>query len=201
MRKQRYEDEKYERKIASIHLWIKYYAKKSFVSIPILVGSLVVFSYLFILSPGIIGFGMGHADDDRIVSIEQEHLDYLEEDYDPNLENGYCVFGYKTDSEFIVEEIEQATIHKQTKHSVNFDCIDRIWERKEDLLLDKEYKLIGDIHTHPPRSSNSLSYVDTGGTTISNLITYELRGVYHIDDGLGVYTSESLQQPLPLEVR
>ena len=139
---------------------------------------------------------VGHFEDDRTVVVEQSQLDVVEANYDPDLENAFCVFGDVRDNRFIIDDIEVATVYSRGKGYVSYSCRPNAWERVPEILYDDDQQLIGDIHTHPPRSTEHQSAVDIAGTTYKSLFEYQLRGVYHEDEGANFYTLNSLRGDL-----
>lgn len=93
------------------------------------------------------------------VSISQSHLDWLQENYNEDLENGFCLFGQVDGNKVMVEDVEFVdNPWSQSKYSMRFNCVPQLAVRSGDLVQDYDYKFVGAIHTHPV--TPSLSRVD-----------------------------------------
>jgi len=92
----------------------------------------------------------GVSTDPTTVSFTESHVQWLDENYNESMENGFCLFVSIEGSEVRVEQVELIDNPvSQSKHSMSPTCIPQIAVRSERLFLDKEYRFVGLIHTHP----------------------------------------------------
>ena len=92
----------------------------------------------------------GLSTDPTTVSFTESHLQWLDENYNESMENGFCLFGEIDGKEVVVEHVEFVdNPFSQSKHSMKVSCLPQIFVRSGQLLLDSDYRLVGFIHTHP----------------------------------------------------
>lgn len=119
----------------------------------------------------------GIDDSPTTVSFTRGQVQWLSQNYNESVENGFCLFGSVDGSDFVVEDLEFVdSPWSQSKHAMSFSCIPQILVRSSDLVLDSDYRFLGIIHTHP--NTDYLSEVDQN--TFSKVESVvELFGVYN----------------------
>jgi proteasome lid subunit RPN8/RPN11 len=84
------------------------------------------------------------------VSFTESHVQWLDENYNSSVENGFCLFGHVDGEEVVVEQVELIDNPvSQSRDSMTPTCIPQIYARSNQLLLNKDYRFVGLIHTHP----------------------------------------------------
>ena len=113
------------------------------------------------------------------VSFTRGQVQWLSQNYNQSVENGFCLFGSIDGSEVVVQDVEFVdNPWSQSKHAMSFSCIPQILVRSNDLVLDSDYRFLGIIHTHP----NTAYLSDVDQNTFSKVESVvELFGVYNGD--------------------
>lgn len=126
----------------------------------------------------------GLAEAPTTVSFTRGQIQWLQENYNEEVENGFCLFGQVDGSKFIVEDVEFVdNPWSQSKDSMSFSCIPQITVRSNDLVSDEAYRFLGILHTHPNTASPSLVDLNTFNKVDEAV---ELFGVYNGEE-LNVY--------------
>ena len=118
------------------------------------------------------------------VSFTRGQIQWLDQNYERDLENGFCLFGRIDESDFVVEDLEFVdNPWSQSKYSMRFNCVPQILVRSSQLVMDGDYRFLGIVHTHPNTASPSLVDLDTFNKVDEAV---ELFGVYNGEE-LNVY--------------
>ena len=144
--------------------------------------------------------------DPQIVSLQESHMEWLDENYNRSMENGFCLFGHIeekmiADEEdwktFVVEDVEFVdSPFTQSNSSIRHTCVPQVLARWNQLVFDQDYNLIGAIHTHPGKAE--LSEIDKKlFRRIESLIP--LYGIYD-GETLSMY-SDSDGESMPIMYR
>jgi len=132
------------------------------------------------------------------ISFTRSHVDWLNENYNESVENGFCLFGHIKDDNVVVEEVEFVdNPPHQEEGEMSFTCIPQIFAYSSELVMREEYRLVGVIHT-PPRSAYlSRQDVDTFRTFDSVL------GVFGVFNGerLRMYSDPDQDQAIASVLR
>jgi hypothetical protein len=92
----------------------------------------------------------GTSSDPTKLSFTRSHADWLNENYNESVENGFCLFGHHQDDTVVVEEVEFVdNPPHQEKGAMSFTCIPQIFAYSSSLVTREEYRLLGAVHTHP----------------------------------------------------
>ena len=137
--------------------------------------------------------GMAHDNDNRSVILSYNDSKEFAKHYDPDIEEGWCVYGYSNRTHFVITDVEHiARPQSQSSGKITYTCIP---QTVDQLLQEKPWHLLGDVHSHPGQDDAALSRGDTlnWGTTAALL---PLKGVYTVADGPEFFTTSSLSEPL-----
>lgn len=131
--------------------------------------ALVLSLLFFLVSVGIFAVRVtpvqvdgGTSSDPTSISFTRSHVDWLNENHNESVENGFCLFGHIKGGEVVVEEVEFVNnpLH-QEKGAMSFTCIPQIFAYSSSLVAREEYRLVGVIHTHPESAYLSREDRDT----------------------------------------
>lgn len=126
----------------------------------------------------------GLAEAPTTVSFTRGQIQWLQENYNEEVENGFCLLGQVDGSKFIVEDVEFVdNPWSHSKYSMRFNCVPQILVRSSQLVMDGDYRFLGIVHTHPNTASPSSVDLETFGK-VDEVV--ELFGVYNGKD-LNVY--------------
>jgi len=104
----------------------------------------------------------GTSSDPNTVSFTRSHIDWLNENYNSSVENGFCLFGHIKDGEVVVEDVEFVdNPPHQEQGAMSFTCIPQIFAYSQGLVARSDYRLVGAIHTHPETAYVSQQDRDT----------------------------------------
>jgi len=166
----------------------------------ILVVLLVTTQVLFIWYFGSVGLSMGktaYNNDSRTVVIDAAEVSDIERDFDPDNEEGWCLYGTKNDTHIRVTEVVRAQTIFKRQDRIAFTCLP---ETASQVAAGRNPRLLGNVHSHPDHNNSHLSRLDVMLLgRVSPLIT--VMGVYTEEGGVEFYTTESLIEPLDKEVR
>lgn len=127
------------------------------------------------------------------VSFTESHVQWLDQNYNKSMENGFCLFGHIEDREVVVEHVEFIdNPFSQSRDSMNPTCIPQIFARSGQLLLDGRYRFVGLIHTHPEHAS--LSRVDRRTFARFDPVL-SVFGVYN-GDRIAMYSAPNQSRPI-----
>jgi len=91
----------------------------------------------------------GTSTDPTTVSFTESHVQWLDENYNESMENGFCLFGEIEGKEVKVQQVELIDNPlSQSRDGMSPTCLPQIYVRSGQLLLDGDYRFVGLIHTH-----------------------------------------------------
>mgnify|MGYP006286581883 CR=1 FL=1 len=127
------------------------------------------------------------------ISFTRSQIQWLDENYNYSVENGFCLFGHREESQVVVEQVEYVdNPARQSKWAMSFTCIPQILARSENLLLREDYELVGAVHTHP--RTKTLSGVDRDTFRFFDPVL-SVFGVYN-NGSLKMYSSPGQEEAL-----
>lgn len=138
----------------------------------VLVSALILFTRVYPLHLDSLSQGS-----DRTVHMGQSDLQFLNDSYRPDLEQGYCLYGFIEDENAVILETVKAEPSSQGRNHVSFSCLGETRERLSSLVLNSDYGFIGALHTHPPESSHRLSLADAR-TLGAAWFALDIKGIY-----------------------
>jgi proteasome lid subunit RPN8/RPN11 len=140
----------------------------------------------------------GTSRDPTTVSFTESHVQWLDENYNESVENGFCLFGEIQGSEVVVEQVELVdNPFRQSEGSMKLTCLPQIFVRSKKLLLNKEYRFVGLIHTHPEHAALSRLDRRTFSKFDSVLSVF---GVYN-GDRVAMYSAPNQSRPVHSVIR
>lgn len=137
-----------------------------------------------------------HYGDDRTVYISEASVENVSSVYDSDLEKGFCLYGSRNESSFVLEEVVNVDADYQSRSRVEFSCMSATVSRIPELVNNESMFLLGGMHTHP--LSSKLSRPDSYRFGVSGNI-YGLTGIYN-GRALSFYSGSSLSRPLEMVV-
>jgi len=127
------------------------------------------------------------------VSFTESHVQWLDDNYNESMENGFCLFGHVDEEEVVVEHVEFIdNPFSQAKDSMKPTCLPQIFVRSEQLLLNERYRFLGLIHTHPDHAVLSQRDRETFAKFDSVLSVF---GVYN-GDQVAMYSTPNQSRPI-----
>lgn len=127
------------------------------------------------------------------VSFTESHVQWLDENYNESMENGFCLFGHVDEEEVVVEHVEFIdNPFSQSRDSMKPTCLPQIFVRSEQLLLNERYRFLGLIHTHPNHAVLSQRDRETFSKFDSVLSVF---GVYN-GDQVAMYSAPNQSRPI-----
>jgi uncharacterized membrane protein len=165
----------------------------------VLVALLVLTQGFFVWYFASVGLSMGttgYNNDDRTVVIDRSAVERIERGYDPNHEEGWCLYGTKNSTHVRVTEVVQAQTLFKRSDRIAFTCVP---ETAGQVAAGKNPRLVGNVHSHVDHNESRLSRLDIlllG--RVSPVVS--VMGVYTEQDGVEFFTTESLRDPLQKEV-
>ncbi|MFB6179664.1 MAG: hypothetical protein ABEI77_08075 [Halorientalis sp.] len=160
-----------------------------------LVVALVVTQLFFIWYFGSVGMSMGktaYSNDERTVVIDSTAVRKIHDEYNPNHEEGWCLYGTENRTHVRVTRVVHAQALFKRNDRIAFTCVP---ETLSQLAAGRNPRLIGNVHSHVGYNESYLSRLDVlllG--RVSPVIT--VMGVYTRPDGVKFFSTESLTTPL-----
>lgn len=165
----------------------------------VLVVLLVTTQVLFIWYFGSVGLSMGttaYNNDNRTVVIDATEVGEIERDYDPNTEEGWCLYGSKNETHVRVTEVVRAQTIFKREDRIAFTCIP---ETASQVAAGRNPQFVGNVHSHVDQNESRLSRLDVMLLgRVSPVVT--VMGVYTEQDGVEFFTTESMNEPLEKEI-
>lgn len=123
------------------------------------------------------------------VSLPVSGIINVRANYNQSLENGFCLFGRRNGSQVYVEEVKlvENPIY-QDESSMTFYCIDEVRSELPSLLFKPDYKLVGNLHTHPENAE------------LSDRDTFTFGMTHFFQDVMGVYNGNEFHFESPSRV-
>lgn len=114
------------------------------------------------------------------IVITHDQYQKINSKYNQTMEKGFCMYGTINSKQIVIKEIDYVNnpLSEAPDH-VNFLCIDETIKRLPELYLNPNYKLLGNIHTHPDSSYPSYADVYSMGFLALVQRTY---GIYNGED-------------------
>lgn len=136
--------------------------------------------------------------DNKVVYIQEESYNKVFDNFDSEIEEGFCLFGKVNKSSIKIEKVLYAeTVILQTPQRINNMCVDEIKEELPRMYMDYSYKFIGKVHTHPVSDKAKPSIRDIHSFGKLSLFT-EITGVAS-NDSINFYTHDSLGMGVPVK--
>lgn len=177
------------------------YSKRALTrAVVVLTVALLATQLVFVWYFGNVGLSlreMGYDEDDRTVQIDAEDEAVFERDYQPDREEGWCLYGSMNGSHVRVDAVVHADPISKRSDRIEFTCAG---ETADQLLAAENPRLIGTVHSHPSKDESELSRVDTMTWGRTSPVV-EVMGIYTEEDGVEFFTVRSMISPLEKDVR
>lgn len=177
------------------------YSKRTLArAVVVLFVALVASQLLFVWYFGSVGLSlreMGYDADDRTVVIDEADHQRFERHYDPDQEEGWCLYGSTNETHVRIGGVVHADALSKSADRIQFTCARESVGRA---VAGENPRLIGTVHSHPSKNQSRLSRVDTMTWGRTSPIV-EVMGVYTENDGVQFFTVRSISDPLAKDVR
>jgi len=137
-------------------------------------------------------------DSKKTVLIQPQHRDVIFDNYDSDLEEGYCLFGEVNSTHIKIEKVihNENPLDQGPNYIMN-TCFKQIRNELPGMYLDYDYKLLGSIHTHPQSGVPEPSMRDIHSLGMKRLFVRVL-GVAN-NNTVNFYSHKSLGMGLPVK--
>jgi len=127
--------------------------------------SFLVFSYPVLDEVKGVATGQDYGGVEKI-SMPASGVEKIRSVYTDNVENGFCLFGERTEDSIFVEKVNyiESPVY-QDYDSMTYFCLDELREEMPEMLTRTDYQLVGNLHTHPVGADLSRPDIYTFGAT------------------------------------
>jgi len=140
---------------------------------------------------------IGYGEDERTVVLDAADHATFEREYDPDQEEGWCLYGSMNETHVRIDAVVHADPLSQSADRIEFTCAGETANRA---LAGTNARLIGTVHSHPSKTDSELSRVDTMTWGRTSPVV-KVMGVYTEESGVEFFTVSSMLEPLDKDVR